>query len=150
MRSRHPLSFHIKDSYLRNSEDNLKDIGFPPCSIATMDCNLASRSLLNFHAYGNSNTSQVHQNTYPQSSGKAEQAVKMTKVLIKRALKSNSDHYLALLDFCSTPIQGMETSPAQCLMSRRTKTLLPTKELLVVTEVPDMKDQKKLLMKLKE
>lgn len=67
--------------------------------------------------------------------------MKIAKGLIKRALKSNSDHYLALLDFCNTPIQGMETSPAQRLMSRRTKTLLHTKESLLVTEVSDMKGQ---------
>ena len=34
---------------------------------------------------------------YPQSNGKAEQAVNMAKRLMKRAVKSNSDPYLALL-----------------------------------------------------
>lgn len=42
----------------------------------------------------------------------------------------------------------MGTSPAQRLRSRRTKTLLPTKESLLVPE--DMKEQGKKLMKLKE
>ena len=46
---------------------------------------------------------------YLQSNGKAEQAVKMAKRLVKRAVKSNSDPYLALLDFRNTPTQGMGT-----------------------------------------
>ena len=40
---------------------------------------------------------------YPQSNGKAEQAVKMAKTLLKKAKKSKSDPYLALLDFRNTP-----------------------------------------------
>lgn len=64
---------------------------------------------------------------------------------MKRALKSNSDPYLALLDFRNTPTQGMGTSPAQPLMSRRTKTLLPTKESLLEPEVPDIKEQERSL-----
>ena len=39
--------------------------------------------------------------------------------------------YLALLDFRNTPTQGMDTSPAQRLMSCRTKTLLPTSGTLL-------------------
>ncbi|XP_061170331.1 uncharacterized protein K02A2.6-like [Saccostrea echinata] len=87
---------------------------------------------------------------YPQSNGRAEQAVKMAKRLMKRAVKSNSDPYLALLDFRNTPTQGMGTSPAQRLMSRRTKTLLPTKQSLLVPEVPDLKEQGRKLVRLKE
>ena len=34
---------------------------------------------------------------YPQSNGKAEQGVNMAKRLMKRAVNSNSDPYLALL-----------------------------------------------------
>ena len=49
--------------------------------------------------------------TYLQSNGKAEQAVKMAKRLMKCALKADSDPYLALLDFRNTPTQGMDTSP---------------------------------------
>ena len=86
---------------------------------------------------------------YPQSNGKAEQAVKMAKRLLKRAWKSQSDPYLSLLDFRNTPTQGMDTSPAQRLMSRRTKTLLPTKESLLAPEVHPLKSQEKQLTSLK-
>ena len=46
---------------------------------------------------------------YLQSNGKAEQAVKMAKRLVERAVKSNSDSYLALLDFRNTSTQGIGT-----------------------------------------
>ena len=42
---------------------------------------------------------------------------------------------LALLDFRNTPTQNMETSPAQRLMNRRTKTLMPTSGSLLRPKV---------------
>ena len=48
-----------------------------------------------------------------------------------KAKNNNSDPYLALLDFRNTPTEGINRSPAQLLLGRRTKTLLPiAKELL--------------------
>ncbi|KAK3088327.1 hypothetical protein FSP39_017653, partial [Pinctada imbricata] len=73
-------------------------------------------------------TSSPH---YPQSNGKAEQAVKVAKQIMRKAKHSKSDPYLAILDYRNTPTQHLGMSPAQRLMNRRTKTLLPTKgELL--------------------
>jgi hypothetical protein len=63
---------------------------------------------------------------HSQSNGQVESAVKTAKKLIKKATKANSDIYLAILDHRNTPQQGTMTSPAQILMNRRTKTLLPT------------------------
>lgn len=68
---------------------------------------------------------------YPQSNGKAENAVKTAKSIMKKAKASGTDPYLAMLDFRNTPTQGMNTSPAQRLFSRRTKTLLPTSQQLL-------------------
>ena len=49
-----------------------------------------------------------------------------------KAQSAKSDHYLALLDFRNTPTEGLNRSPAQLLLGRRTKTLLPiSKELLM-------------------
>ena len=73
---------------------------------------------------------------YPQSNGKAEQAVKTAKRIMLKALETRSDPYLALLDFRNTPTQGMDSSPVQRLMNRRTKTLLPTKETLLKPQIP--------------
>ena len=86
---------------------------------------------------------------YPQSNGKAVQAVKMEKRLLKRPWKSQSDPYLSLLNFRNIPTQGMDTSPLQRLMSRRTKTLLTTEESLLAPKVHPSKSQQKQLTSLK-
>ena len=43
---------------------------------------------------------------------------------------------MALLNYRNTPSEGLDTSPAQRLMSRRTRTLLPTVSSLLHPEVP--------------
>ena len=63
---------------------------------------------------------------HSQANGQVESAVKTAKRLLKKAQKAKSDIYLAVLDHRNTPTQGMQASPAQILMNRRTKTLLPT------------------------
>lgn len=70
---------------------------------------------------------------YPQSNGKAENAVNTVKRIMCKALESGTDPYLALLDFRNTPTEGIGTSPAQRLFGRRTKTLLPTPTKLLET-----------------
>lgn len=72
---------------------------------------------------------------YPQSNGKAESAVKTAKRLLMKAKAAGQDPYLAILDHRNTPSQGLDSSPAQRLLSRRTKTLLPTKATLLRPEV---------------
>ena len=63
---------------------------------------------------------------YPQSNGKVEAAVKSAKTILKKSRKARTDPYLALLEYRNTPTQGMDTSPVMRLMSRRTRTQLPT------------------------
>ncbi len=72
---------------------------------------------------------------YPQSNGKAENAVKTIKRIFKKAKKSNSDPWLAVLDFRNTPTQGLQSSPVQRLMNRRTKTLLPMNAALLKPQI---------------
>ena len=67
-------------------------------------------------------TSSPH---YPQSNNKAENAVKTAKLIMKKALESKSDVYLALLDFRNTLREYMHSSPAQRMFGRCTGTLLP-------------------------
>lgn len=69
--------------------------------------------------------------TYPQSNGKAENAVKMIKRLFKKCKESGQSEFLALLDWRNTPTEGVGTSPAQRLMGRRCKTLLPIASTLL-------------------
>jgi hypothetical protein len=53
------------------------------------------------------------------------------KNLIRKALDAGTDPYLAILDYRNTPTQGMESSPVQRLMNRRTRTLLLTTKALL-------------------
>ena len=68
---------------------------------------------------------------YPQSNGKVENAVKTCKGLLMKAKEDKKDPLLAILDWRNTPSEGFSTSPAQRLMGRRTRTLLPTAETLL-------------------
>lgn len=52
-----------------------------------------------------------------------------------KAKAAGEDPYLSMLDHCNTPTQGLNTSPAQRLLSRRTRTLLPTRDSLLQPEV---------------
>ena len=72
---------------------------------------------------------------YPQSNGRVENAVKTAKKLMQKAAESKSDPYLSLLDWRNTPSEGLGSSPAQRLFSRRTRTLLPTASRLLKPEV---------------
>ena len=75
--------------------------------------------------------------THAKSNGKAESAVKVAKKLFKKAYRDNKDPWLALLDQRNTPTQGVNSSPAQRLMSRRTRTLLPVSSNLLYPKVEE-------------
>ena len=57
-----------------------------------------------------------------------ETSVKIPKNILRTSMTANEDPWLAILAFRNTPTEGMATSPAQRLMSRRTKTLMPMVE----------------------
>ena len=79
---------------------------------------------------------------HSSSNGKAESAVKIVKKLIRKTQKDGTNIHKAILDWRNTPTVGMNSSPAQRLMSRRTQTLLPTSERLLQPEVvPDVHDK---------
>ena len=62
---------------------------------------------------------------YTQSNGLAERAVRSAKELLEKCYRDNSDIYLAILHARNVPKDGLP-SAAQRLMSRRTRTTLPT------------------------
>ncbi|XP_046841865.1 uncharacterized protein K02A2.6-like [Xenia sp. Carnegie-2017] len=62
---------------------------------------------------------------YPKSNGMSERAVQTAKAIIKKAKYDNTDPYLGLLNYRNTPRNEIVGSPAQRLMGRRTRTLLP-------------------------
>ena len=65
---------------------------------------------------------------YPQSNGRAENAVKTCKSLMKKAKADGQDPLLALLDWRNTPTEVLGTSEVQRLMGPRTHTFLPNHE----------------------
>ena len=62
--------------------------------------------------------------------------MKTAKNLLRKALSARTDPYIAILDYRNTPTQGMESTPAQRLMNRRTRTLLPTTKTLLQPRAP--------------
>ena len=79
---------------------------------------------------------------YPQSNGKAENAVETVKMLFTKCQDSGQSEYLALLDWRNTPSEGMKTSPAQRFFGRRCRTLLPSTESLLRPRYPTQVDVK--------
>ena len=82
---------------------------------------------------------------YPQSNGKAENAVHTIKNLFRKCKTSGVSEFQALLDWRNTPTAGIGTSPAQRLMGRRCKTLLPVAGSLLQPSFPTEADTRKLL-----
>ena len=74
---------------------------------------------------------------HAQSNGKVENAVKSAKRIMRKAKKSNSDPFIALLNFRNTPQQVTDYSPVQQLINRRTRTLLPMKSSLLKSNIPE-------------
>ena len=60
---------------------------------------------------------------YSRGNGKAESAAKIAKSILKKSRKE--DPSLALLAYRNTPQQGYNYSPAQRLMSKRFKDIIP-------------------------
>ena len=88
-------------------------------------------------------TSSPH---YPKFNGLVERNVQTIKQLLKKADESKQDAFLALLEFRSSPISGMEESPSELLMSRKLRTRLPTpKDLLKPIPRPTSQVRQQLL-----
>lgn len=72
---------------------------------------------------------------YPQANGLVERNVQTIKRLFRKAIEANTSTELALLEFRNTPITGMELSPAQLLMSRRLRSVVPMTQSLLTPAV---------------
>ena len=78
---------------------------------------------------------------YPQSNGKAENAVKQAKMLMLKASEDNTDPYLGLLAVRNTPGEIIGLSPAQRMFNRRARTNLPIVSNLLKPEVKEAKSK---------
>ena len=72
---------------------------------------------------------------HSQSNGMVEAAVKTAKMLQKKAAEANRDQWQSFLDYRNTPTEGMDSSPVQRLMTKRTKTLLQVAQHLLEPEI---------------
>ena len=69
---------------------------------------------------------------FPQSNGFEENAVKQAKSLLEKCKKDGSDSLLGLLNLRNVPRDQVLGSPAQRLMSRRTRCVLPVARKLLI------------------
>ena len=91
-----------------------------------------------------------HQTSAPghqNANGKAEVAVKAAKLMFRKCKKSQTDPYLALLEIRNTPTQGLGSSPAQRLLNRRTRTLLPMSSKLLAPQGEEYLNQDRIRLK---
>ena len=72
-----------------------------------------------------------------ESNGMAESAVKAAKRLMRKCAAEKSDPYKAILELRNTPIQGINLSPVQIMMQRRTRSVLPCSQKLLQPRVVD-------------
>ena len=84
---------------------------------------------------------------YPQSNGKAENAVKTIKRLFTKCREAKASEYQALLDWRNTPTEGVGTSPAQRFFGRRCRTQMPLTEAMLRPSYDISRDAKTLLDK---
>ena len=69
----------------------------------------------------------------------AEKAVQTARSLIKKAIHNGKDPHLALLEYQNIPTSDALGSPAQRLMGRRTKLIIPITEELLKPQIIDPK-----------
>ncbi|XP_033123153.1 uncharacterized protein LOC117121877 [Anneissia japonica] len=74
---------------------------------------------------------------YPQSNGKVESAVKIAKNLVRKTNKDHKDVNRALLAWRNTPTAGLDSSPAQRMFGRRTRTSLPIMSSHLKPNIPE-------------
>ena len=99
-------------------------LGIPDSLVTDRGSVFTSQEFNKFaHQYGFKHvlTSAYHHNSNP-----SELAVKTAKNIMRKARDAGNDMYMAILQYRNTPSED-NLSPAQKLLSRRTKTALPTK-----------------------
>ena len=98
--------------------------GIPKCVVSDCGRQFVSDEFARFCT----KWSIVHYTSSPghqQSNGKAEAAVKTYKTMLKRTSQQHENQCLALLELRNTPRQDLNTSPAEIVFGRSTRTVIP-------------------------
>ena len=108
---------------IEKSKAHFAQFGVPVVCHTDNDSQFISREYDRFaekYVFWHATSSPYH----PKSNGRAEAAVKVAKSMLKKG----HDLHNAMLMYRNTPPQGHTYSPAQLMLSRRTRTTLPTAE----------------------
>jgi len=111
----------ISKSVIKASKRAFARFGIPEVVHSDNGLQFASSEFAQFHkewGFHHTTSSPKH----PQSNGKAEAAVKVTKRLFRRS----EDPCLALLELRNSPTAVMSSSPIEQISGRPTRSLLPT------------------------
>ncbi|XP_013396158.1 uncharacterized protein K02A2.6-like [Lingula anatina] len=76
---------------------------------------------------------------YPGLNGEAERAIQ----IVKKMWKKCDDKYLALLNYRTTPLEGINLSPSQLLMGRRPRNTLPAARNLLKPQAYNQREVKR-------
>lgn len=125
--SNYPEVAQLRDTSSRTVIDNMASIfsrhGIPVKVHSDGGSQFASREFAEFaERYDFAHV--VSSPRFPRSNGLAEKGVQVVKRLIKKCAHSGEDFWLALLTYRASPLEN-EASPAELLMNRRLRTLIP-------------------------
>jgi hypothetical protein len=101
--------------------------GIPECLVSDNGTQFTAQVFKDFMRQWNI----THETISPGNSkanGAAESAVKIFKRIVRKCKASNEDPFLGFLNLRNTPTAGMTTSPAQRLMGRQTRALMPVSD----------------------
>ncbi|UYV79263.1 K02A2.6-like [Cordylochernes scorpioides] len=113
------------DTIIRKLKRTLSNFGIPETLVSDNGPPFFSKEFQNFTSTWNI----VHVTSSPyhaQSNGMVERKVQTLKKLMKRCREERTDPYFALLNLRNTPHNNLP-SPAQILMSRKLRSIMPSK-----------------------
>lgn len=129
------LADFSSDNVITKIKAHCARYGIPDQIISDNGPHYTSKAFKDFCcSYGISHETSAPGNS--RANGAAEAAVKIAKNMMKKCYANKDDPYIALLNIRNTPNEGVDYSPVQRLMGRRTKTLLPTNPSLLTPETP--------------
>ena len=86
---------------------------------------------------------------HPISNGHSEVKVGVAKKILKKAKESKQDPYLLILEYRNSPLPDCSFSPAQLLLSRRTRSIVPITNKLLKPQAIDPKNVQKSIFRSK-